>query len=316
MGWKILITDGLEATGIRSLMEHGFQVDNVKLAQEEISVRLPDYDGIIVRSATKVRSALIDHCPNLKFIARAGVGLDNIDAEYAASKGIAIINTPASSSRSVAELALCHMMCLTRGLHRSNRGWEDEAGFQLLKKNLSVSTELKGKTLLLIGLGRIGRELAKMALGIEMQVIAFDPFVDKLSIDLQIQDQSLTIDIPLLDLETALPKADYVSLHAPYSGKAILHRDNLHLLKNTAYIINTSRGENLDEESILNALQEGKLAGVGLDVFHHEPKVRTEWLNHPKASISPHIGASTLEAQLRIADEMVEKIVALRQSKQ
>lgn len=314
MGWKILISDGLEESGIQALKKNGFEVDNLKLSEEELKRTLPDYDGIIVRSATKVRSGLIEGCPRLKFIARAGVGLDNIDVEYAKNKGIKVINTPASSSRSVAEIAMGHMMCLTRGLHVSNRGWEGAQAFSNLKKLLSSSNELKGKTLLLVGLGRIGRELAKMALGLEMKVIATDPFVQYLNIDIHIQGQSITVDIPLYTLEEALPLADYISLHAPYTGQAILGPNNLHLLKKTAFVINTSRGENIDEQAVLEALKNNQLAGVGLDVYQHEPNVSSDWLNHPMVSVSPHIGASTLEAQFRIAEEMVHQIMSFRET--
>lgn len=314
MGWKILIADGLEESGILALKKNGFKVDNLKLSEEELKRALPDYDGIIVRSATKVRSGLIEGCQRLKFIARAGVGLDNIDVDYAKNKGIKVINTPASSSRSVAEIAMGHMMCLTRGLHVSNRGWEGAQAFSNLKKLLSSSNELKGKTLLLVGLGRIGRELAKMALGLEMKVIATDPFVQYLNIDIHIQGQTITVDIPLYTLEEALPLADYISLHAPYTGQAILGEHNLHHLKKTAFIINTSRGENIDEQAVLEALKNNQLAGVGLDVYQNEPNVSSDWLNHPMVSVSPHIGASTLEAQFRIAEEMVHQILSFRET--
>jgi len=314
MGWKILIADGLEESGIQALKRNGFEVDNLKLSEEELKRALPDYDGIIVRSATKVRSGLIEGCQRLKFIARAGVGLDNIDVEYAKNKGIKVINTPASSSRSVAEIAMGHMMCLTRGLHVSNRGWEGAQAFSNLKKLLSSSNELKGKTLLLVGLGRIGRELAKMALGLEMKVIATDPFVQYLNIDIHIQGQSITVDIPLYTLEEALPLADYISLHAPYTGQAILGPKNLPLLKKTAFVINTSRGENIDEQAVLEALKNNQLAGVGLDVYQNEPNVSSDWLNHPMVSVSPHIGASTLEAQFRIAEEMVHQIMSFKET--
>ncbi|MBK8956005.1 MAG: 3-phosphoglycerate dehydrogenase [Saprospiraceae bacterium] len=310
MAWKILITDGFEDSGVKALISQGFEVDMMKLPAEQLIEFLPRYQGIIVRSATKVRSELIANCPDLKFIARAGVGLDNIDVEFAQSRNIRVINTPASSSRSVAEIALGHMFCLTRGLHRSNRELNDAESFSKLKKELSSSIELQGKTLLLIGIGRIGRELAKMALGLEMRVIACDPFIDKAEIELHLQGQAIQIPIPLVAMEQGLSQADYVSLHSPYTGKALLDAAKLALLKNTAYIVNTSRGENINEDALLHALNEHKIAGAGLDVYQNEPNIRKELLNHPKISVSPHIGASTYEAQQRIAEEMVEKIVS------
>lgn len=311
MSWKILITDGFEESGINSLLQNGFSVDSATLDPQQLLEKLPDYHGIIVRSATKVRIELIEQCTQLKFIARAGVGLDNIDVDYAKSKNIAVLNTPSSSSRSVAELALAHMFCLTRGLQQSNRNLKDQATFKSLKKSLSSSNEVYGKTLLLIGMGKIGRELARMALGVGMKVIASDPFIKKASVELKIQDISFDIDIPLFDLETALSQADYISLHSPYTGQELLGASNFHLLKTTAYLINTSRGNNINEEILLEALNTGKIAGVGLDVFHHEPDVKPELLNHPLISVTPHIGASTNEAQMRIADELVQQITDL-----
>lgn len=314
MTWKILITDGFEESGIQSLRDHQFEVDVQKVNAELLPSLLPNYQGIIVRSATKVRASLIQKCPELKFIARAGVGLDNIDVEAARSLGIAVLNTPASSSRSVAELAMSHMMSLTRGLQLSNRTLDGPDRFTSLKKSLSASNELKDKTLLLIGMGRIGRELAKMALGLEMKVLATDPFLDKVQVGLQIQNVLITIPIPLVRLEEGIPQADYISIHSPYTGKEIIDRSVFNLVKKTCIIVNTSRGENIDEQALLEALDQGLVAGAGLDVFHNEPNVRKELLNHPKVSVTPHIGASTFEAQQRIADELVAKIVDLKNS--
>lgn len=312
MTWKILITDGFEDSGIKALLQNGFYVENTKLDSEQLHIQLPHFDGIIVRSATKLRSDLLARCPELKFVARAGVGLDNIDVEYAKSKGLPVLNTPASSSRSVAEIALGHMFCLTRGLHRSNRELQNSQSFVQLKKELSSSNELQGKTLFLIGIGRIGRELAKMALGLEMNVMASDPFIEKVNIEFAIQGQYIQVPIPLISMDSGLAQADYISIHSPYTGKALLDADKLSLVKKTAFIINTSRGENIDEAALLQALQENRIAGAGLDVFQHEPNIRAELLNHPSLSVSPHIGASTFEAQQRIAEELVEKIVALK----
>ncbi len=312
MSWKILITDGFEESGIQSLRNHGFVVDVVKLDAESLATMLPEYQGIIVRSATKLRSSLIQKCPGLKFIARAGVGLDNIDVEAARVMGIPVLNTPASSSRSVAELAMGHMLSLTRGLQLTNRSLDGPDQFSALKKKLSNSNELKDKTLLLIGMGRIGRELAKMALGLEMHVIASDPFLDKAAVELQIQNVKIQIVIPLVQLEEGIRQADYISIHSPYSGKEILHRQQLVNLKKGCIIVNTSRGENIDELALLEALDQELVGGAGLDVFQNEPNVRKELLTHPKISITPHIGASTIEAQQRIAEELVGKILELK----
>lgn len=311
MSWNILITDGLEESGIAALRNHGFTVDVKSLNPVELFEELPGYDGIIVRSATKVRTELIDHCPKLKFIARGGVGLDNIDVIHAQQKGIQVINTPASSSRSVAELAMAHMLSITRNLQNSNRNLLNNERFISLKKSMSKAGELKGRTLLLIGLGRIGRELAKMALGFEMKVIACDPFIKSALIDMDIAKHKFQVEIELISLDEGLARADYISMHSPYDGNKILNQESFGKMKKGVFIINTSRGDNIDEGALLKAIDEGVVAGAGLDVFEKEPDFNPAFINHPKISITPHIGASTIDAQLRIAEELVEKIVQL-----
>ena len=311
MSWKILITDGLEESGIASLRSHGFIVDVNSLNPQDLLIQLPAYDGIIVRSATKIRTDLIDSCPNLKFIARGGVGLDNIDVIHAQQKGIQVINTPASSSRSVAELAMAHMLGLTRGLQNSNRALIDKASFISLKKNQAISGELKTRTLLLIGLGRIGRELAKMALGMDMTVIACDPFIKSAIIDMDIRKHKFEIEIDLVSMDEGLSRADYISIHSPYDGKKILDELSFAKMKRGVFIINTSRGDNIDEAALLKSIDSGIVAGAGLDVFEKEPDINPAFINHTKISITPHIGASTIDAQQRIAEELVEKIVAM-----
>ncbi|MBK6860701.1 MAG: 3-phosphoglycerate dehydrogenase [Saprospiraceae bacterium] len=311
MSWKILVTDGLEESGISALKSHGFTVDLKKLEAAELPNNLIHYQGIIVRSATKIRQDLIKSCPNLKFIARAGVGMDNIDVDAARAQGIKVINTPASSSRSVAELSMAHIYNLSRNLQLSNRNLKDKSSFVELKKSLSKATELKGKTLLIIGMGRIGRELGLLALGSGMQILAHDPFINQLSLNFELQGQSILIPVSLVSLEEGLPEADYISMHSPFDGNQILTPARFAIMKKNACVINTSRGENLDEVALLNALDSDQLAGAGLDVFQNEPEVNPLLLNHPKISVSPHIGASTLDAQQRIAEELVTQIVSL-----
>lgn len=311
MSWKILVTDGLEESGIHALKGHGFTVDLKKLEAAELPNELINYQGIIVRSATKLRQDLINSCPNLKFIARAGVGMDNIDIDAARAKGIKVINTPASSSRSVAELSMAHIYNLSRNLQLSNRNLKDKSSFVELKKSLSKATELKGKTLLIIGMGRIGRELGLLALGSGMKILAHDPFINQVSLNFELQGQTLLIAVPMVSLDEGLPEADYVSMHSPFDGNQILTKARFALMKKTACVINTSRGENLDETALLDALNSDQLAGAGLDVFQNEPDVNPLLISHPKISVSPHIGASTLDAQQRIAEELVTQIVSL-----
>ncbi|MBP8726474.1 MAG: 3-phosphoglycerate dehydrogenase [Saprospiraceae bacterium] len=311
MSWNVLIADGLEEAGIQILQAHGIRTVSQHLDAEALVDVLPSYQGIVVRSATQVRKALIDRCPSLRFIARAGVGLDNIDAEYAKNRGIAVLNTPASSSRSVAELALGHMLTLARGLQRSNRELDGPERFRSLKKQLSSSTELRDKVLLLVGFGRIGRELGQMAIGMGMDLLASDPFVREAHLEWAVAKTALRVSVPLVSIEEGLAHADYISLHAPYIGEPVIHSGNIGLCKPGAHLINTSRGENIDEEALLTALNANKLGGAGLDVFSKEPDLRRELIAHPKVSHTPHIGASTLEAQERIALELASQIVAL-----
>lgn len=313
MAWNILINDGMEESGIQALREAGFEISTHKLDAAQLMDRLKDYQGIVIRSATQVRQELIDAAPGLKFIARGGVGLDNVDVRYAESKGIRVINTPAASSRSVAELALGHMLSLSRGLQEAQRNLKDAESFKNLKKKYGNASELSGKVLLLIGCGRIGRELARMAIGLGMEPRVFDPFVEEIVLDLRLASQEISLHLPLVSLEEGLREADFISLHAPYTGKALLSDAEFAAMKKTAYVINTSRGENMDEAALLRALENGNIAGAGLDVFQGEPHILPELLNHPAISISPHIGASTSEAQGRIAAELVERIRGLYQ---
>ncbi|NOT36900.1 MAG: 3-phosphoglycerate dehydrogenase [Saprospiraceae bacterium] len=309
---KVLINDGLEDSGIKALKAAGIEVELNKIKQEDLGDSLNQYDGILVRSATKVRKDIIDKSPNLKFIGRGGVGMDNIDVDYARSKGIHVFNTPAASSRSVAELAMAHILGLTRSLHESARNLKDDQSFTKLKKKFSSASEVKNKTLVLLGFGRIGSELAKIALGLEMRIIVVDPFIKSASVTLTIMNHKIDIDLPMSSKEDAIGKADYISLHAPFSGSSILSEAEFNILKPNCIIVNTSRGENIDEAALLDALNSNKIAGAGLDVFHNEPFVKKELLEHPKVSVSPHIGASTAEAQERIAEEIVDQILKLQ----
>jgi D-3-phosphoglycerate dehydrogenase / 2-oxoglutarate reductase len=308
MSWKILINDGLEDIGIDILKQKGFDVSTTKVVQDNLISELPAFDGIIVRSATKVRKEHIDQCPNLKFIARGGVGMDNIDVGYARSKGIQVINTPAASSRSVAELAMAHLLGLTRRLQDSNRRLVDSHSFSNLKKEYSSGTEIIHKTLLLIGFGRIGKEFAKMALGAEMKVVVCDPYLTESSVEFRFNNSNHKIDLPLVPLHEGLAQADYISLHSPFGGEAILTQREFSKMKKGVFIINTSRGENINEKDLLEAIENGTVAGAGLDVFQMEPNIDSRFLQHQKISVTPHIGASTNEAQQRIAIELADLI--------
>lgn len=309
---KILVNDGIEPIGKQLLEAAGFEVDMNKIDQSDLINKLPEYDAICVRSATKVRKELIDACPNLKAIGRGGVGLDNIDVEYAKSKGIAVINTPAASSRSVGELAMAHMLGLSRFLHLANRQMPETGNTQFneLKKAYSKGAELEGKTLGIIGLGRIGMETARCGLGMGMNIVAYDPFVSEVTLHVGPRALEFQTTIQTESLDKLLATADYISLHIPSVGKAILGKEEFEKMKTGVFVINCSRGGTIDEDALIHALNSGKVAAAGLDVFDNEPTPRMDILSHPHISLTPHIGASTEEAQNKIGEELAQKMIA------
>ncbi len=311
---KILVNDGIHPDGKMLLEEAGYQVDTDKVAQEDLAEKLPEYDVVVVRSATKIRKDLIEKCPNLKIIARGGVGLDNIDVSDAKAKGIEVMNTPAASSQSVAELVFGHMFSLARSLHLSNREMVErgDTEFKKLKKSYSKGIQLRGKTLGIIGLGRIGQEVARIGLGIGMNVMPVDLVVDEVAIDINLyksDEVGLSVKMATHTLDEMLKKADFVTLHVP-GGRVIIGEAEFAKMKNGSYLINASRGGTVDEKAMLAAIASGKLAGAGLDVFDNEPTPQREILDNPKISLTPHTGASTLEAQRNIGLELADKIIA------
>ena len=312
---KILVNDGMHPDGQQMLEEANFQVDTEKIPQEGLPEALPDYDVIIVRSATKVQKELIDKCPKLKIIARGGVGLDNIDVAHAKSKNIEVYNTPAASSPAVAELAFAHMFAISRFLYQSNREMpgSGDTEFKNLKKAYSQGTQLRGKTLGIIGFGRIGQETARIGLALGMNIMPVDLVINETNLSISLynnDDINLTVRVPTVSMDTMLANADFISLHVPFGGKALLGAEEFNKMKDGVVIINAARGGTVDEDALLEALNNGKVAGAGLDVFENEPTPLKALLEHPRVSLSPHIGASTLEAQRNIGIELAEKIIA------
>lgn len=305
---KILANDGIDAAGKALLEKAGFTVQTDKIAQDDLPAQLNDFDGIIVRSATKVRKALIEQCPNLKFIGRAGVGMDNIDVEYARSQGIEVINTPAASSISVAELVFGHLFSLCRFVHLANREMPVKGtnSFNALKKDYAGGIELFGKTMGIIGFGRIGQEVGRIAKGVGMQVMVYDLLYSSTGMAEKIEKQQ---GVKVDSLEAVLAGSDFISIHTPGLDKALITADSFAIMKDGAGIINCSRGGIIDEEALLAALDSGKIRFAGLDVFANEPTPDTRLMNHPRVSVSPHIGASTDEAQERIGLEMANSII-------
>lgn len=308
---KVLVNDGIEDIGIKIMTDAGIMVDTNPVPQEKLKEILPTYDGVCVRSLTKVRKDLIDACPKLKVIGRGGVGMDNIDVEYARSKGIEVVNTPEASSRSVAELVFAHALSVSRFLHRAHQEMPVKGAekFSELKKNYAKGLEMTGKTMGIIGLGRIGQELASLALGFGMKVKAFDPHVAETVIKIGDQALDLQVTIKTTVLEEVLREADYLSLHIPALDKPFLDENTFTKLKKGVIILNASRGESVDEEALLKNLNNGNVAFAGLDVFLHEPTPDQSLLIHPGISATPHIGASTLEAQNKIGAELAKKVV-------
>jgi len=309
---KILANDGIHPDGKLLLEEANYQVFTDKIPQEELAAHIGEYDVLIVRSATKVTREIIEAGKKLKIIARGGVGLDNIDVDYARSKGILVYNTPKASSRAVAELTIGHLLTLARMLHRSNR---EMAGgdFKKLKKAYEKGIELRGKTLGILGFGRIGQEVAQLALPLGMEVLAHDPNVQEAKIGIglrQYSDLKLTVRIATVSFERILSEADFITLHLPGGPGPVITAAEIARMKDGVFLINTARGGVIDEEALLQALESGKVGGAALDVFDNEPTPREVLLRHPKISCSPHIGGSTLEAQSNIGMELADRIIA------
>lgn len=316
---KVLANDGLDKSGVEALAEKGFEVITTKVPQDFLAGFINDHQirTVLVRSATKIRKDLIDACPSLEIIGRGGVGMDNIDVEYARSKGIHVINTPSASSESVAELVFAHLFTGARFLEDSNRKMPlvGDSEFAALKKSYEKGIELRGKTIGIIGMGRIGQEVARIALGLGMRVIAADNNVGKASIKVKFYNsQFINVDIETEPVEDVLKHADFITLHVPAQSEGyMIGKPQFEMMKNGVAVINCSRGGVIDEKALIEALDSGKVSFAGLDVFENEPTPSRAILNHPKISLTPHTGASTLEAQDRIGLSLAEQICSILQ---
>jgi D-3-phosphoglycerate dehydrogenase len=313
---KVLVNDGMSDSGIEALEKGGFEVITTKVAQEQIAnfVNSNNVSVVLVRSATKVRQDIIDACPGLKIIGRGGVGMDNIDVDYARAKGIHVINTPASSSESVAELVFAHLFTGVRFMQDSNRNMplEGDTNFDGLKKAYANGIELRGKTLGIIGFGRIGQAVAKMALGLGMKVIAADKFMDKADVKVDFYNgQFIHVEFETEPLEDIFKHSDFITLHVPAQEGYVIGADEFAQMKDNVGIVNCSRGGVIDEVALIEALDNEKVLFAGLDVFENEPTPEIKILMHPKISLTPHIGAATLEAQDRIGTELAEQIISI-----
>ncbi len=313
---KVLANDGISQTGVEALEAAGFEVSTTNVAQEQLVNHINEnkIDVILVRSATTVRQELIDACPSIKIIGRGGVGMDNIDVQYARDKGLHVINTPAASSASVAELVFAHLFNGVRFLYDSNRNMplDGDTKFKGLKKAYAKGTELRGKTLGIIGFGRIGREVAKIALGCGMKVIASDKFVGEATIKVDFYNgQFINVDITTEPVNDVLKHADFITLHVPAQKEYVIGKKEIEMMKDGAAIINAARGGVIDEVALVEALDSEKLSFAALDTFEDEPTPAVKVLMNPKVSLTPHIGAATGEAQDRIGTELAEQIISL-----
>ena len=311
---KILANDGISDLGKSLIEAAGHEISTAKVAQEELANAINEqgFDAVLVRSATTVRKEVIDACPGLKLIGRGGVGMDNIDVSYAREKGLTVINTPASSSQSVSELVMGQMLSISRFLNDSFKNIET-GDFSTLKKNFAKGVELRGKTLGIIGFGRIGQSLAAYALGVGMKVVAIERKARIQPITLKIAGQSIEVPVKVVaNLADVIAQLDYISIHVPKQpdGASVIGAAEFKLMKKGVRLVNTARGGVIEETALLEALDNGTVAAAALDVYENEPTPLKALLAHPRIACTPHIGAATLEAQDRIGEELAELIIA------
>lgn len=312
----ILANDGIHPEGKKLLEAAGFQVQTDKVTQDSLASFISDNEvaAVLVRSATQITSKELSASSSLKVIGRAGVGLDNIDLNSAETNGVTVVNTPAASSQSVAELVLAHLFTVSRSLQLSNREMPASgiSDFGKLKKSYAKGSELQGKTLGIVGIGRIGQALAKMALGLGMKVIAHDPFISEVKLSLDVYSVGeVKVSLSTISLDELLAQSDIISFHVPKpKDGSMISASEFEKMKEGVILVNASRGGVINEDDLLAALESGKVAAAGLDVFENEPTPKAALLNHPRISVTPHIGASTNEAQTRIGIELAEKVIA------
>lgn len=313
---KVLANDGISNSGIEKLESNGFEVITETVSQGDLIdyINTNNIDALLVRSATKVRKDLIDNCKSIKLIGRGGVGMDNIDVEYARDKGINVVNTPAASSLSVAELVFAHLFGCVRYLYQSNRNMplEGDTKFKELKKSYAKGAELKGKTLGIVGFGRIGQEVAKTAIGLGMNISIYDLNQTQVSLELSFFDKSVkSFEIKTDDFNNLLTNSDFITFHVPAQKDYLISDKEFELMKDGVGIINAARGGVINEESLIKYLDNGKVAFAALDTFENEPNPDIKILMNPKISLTPHIGAATSEAQDRIGVELADQIIKL-----
>ena len=315
---KVLANDGISESGKNALLEAGIEFVEAKVSQEQLIdfINENKIDVLLVRSATKVRKDIIDACSSLKIIGRGGVGMDNIDVEYAIEKGLYVINTPNASSRSVAEMVFAHFFSLARFLHESNRlmPLEGDTHFSAMKKSFSKAHELEGKNLGVIGFGEIGKEVIKIgiSLGMKVKVLTRKPKTEKISLSF-FDGQSINFDITSTqDWDEFLKDTQFISINTPKTTEYIIDAPQFEKMQDGIFIVNTARGGVLNEVELLKAIESGKVSGAALDVFENEPSPELPLLMNPNLSLSPHLGGNTLDAQEKIGTELANQIIAIK----
>ncbi|MEJ6796660.1 MAG: D-2-hydroxyacid dehydrogenase [Flavobacteriales bacterium] len=317
---KVLANDGISASGIAKLEAAGIIIHTEFIPQDQLISKINEigYVGILVRSATKVRQDIIDACPDLKFIGRGGVGMDNIDVQYGRDKGLDVFNTPAASSQSVAELVMAHLYSLARNTFDSNREMPAKGAseFKVLKKKYAKGSELRGKTLGIIGFGRIGKSTATYALGAGMKVLAHDRGSSDGAVQWNIEGAGVVnVNVPMVSFEEIISTSDFISIHVPKqeNGSAVITKNEISQMKDGVCLINAARGGVINEHDLIEALNTGKVKFAALDVFENEPTPREDLLKHEKLASTPHVGAATSEAQDRIGVELADQILSILQ---
>jgi len=317
---KVLANDGISKAGEQVLKDAGIEVLDNRVAQDHVINFINDnkVDVLLVRSVTQVRQDLIDACPGLKIVGRGGIGMDNIDVEYAIEKGLYVINTPTASSKSVAELVFGHFFSLARFLHESNRlmPLEGETHFNAMKKSFSKAYELSGKTLGVIGFGSIGQEVAKMGISLGMKVIVLTRKPQTKVLSLEFFDgQSVNFEVTSTnDMDAFLKEADFISINTPKTSEYIIDTPQFEKMKDGVYIVNTARGGVINEVTLIDFIESGKVAGAALDVFEREPNPEVLLLMNPALSLSPHVGGNTVDAQEKIGVELADQIIKIKET--
>lgn len=315
---KVLANDGLSESGINALTSAGIEFVEAKVSQEHLAdfINENQIDVLLVRSATQVPQELIDECPSLKIIGRGGVGMDNIDVEYAIEQGLFVINTPNASSRSVAEIVFAHFFSLARYLHESNRlmPLEGDTHFNAIKKSFSKAIELEGKTLGVIGFGGIGKEVVKMgiSLGMKVKVLTRKPKTETISLEF-FDGQKVNFEVTSTNnFDEFLNDTDFISINTPKTNEYIIDTPQFEKMKDGVFIVNTARGGVINEVALIDYIESGKVAGAALDVFENEPTPELQLLMNPNLSLSPHLGGNTLDAQEKIGAELAMQIIDIK----